>query len=391
MSHIIHKVAFGPEYPGQVNPLDGFKRILQPGESPKAFKYFLKIVPTDYRSRMGLVLETNQYSVSEYAVPLMTADSQPGTGDSHVTSTIRDAFIDFTYDLSPIIMSINQSPASLLHFVVRLCAVVGGVLSVTRMADKLVHAFLVATGVVVRPISIKGRNSSGSYGGSARSSYGGDGTAYVSGSTRQYSYPGPPVPGIPDRAGSGPVGSDGNLHQRLHGSYPGSHPLSRMTSNGSSMPGAAGFPPASHSLGGVSTGGMTPMYSMGSGPIGYGSSGGGSPGGMMMRPSGPGSLGGAVLTAAGDGASGSLHSAGSMGIAIGSSPSANGPASHLLAGHGSAPVSHGGAYSPSGTPTAQQAAMMNNSVGSSRLSTASGPLHSLGGAPPLAGKSGHQM
>jgi hypothetical protein len=43
MSHVIHKVAFGPEYPGQVNPLDGFKRILQPGESPKAFKYYLKV------------------------------------------------------------------------------------------------------------------------------------------------------------------------------------------------------------------------------------------------------------------------------------------------------------------------------------------------------------
>jgi hypothetical protein len=353
----------------------------------------LQIVPTDYRSRMGLVLETNQYSVSEYAMPLMNGDSQPGSGgDSHATSSVRDAFIDFSYDLSPIIMSINQSPASLLHFVVRLCAVVGGVLSVTRMADKLVHALLVATGVVARPVSIKGRNSSGSYGGSARSSYGGDGTAYVSGSTRQYSYPGPPVPGIPDRAGSGPIGADGNLHQRLHGSYPGSHPLSRMTSNGSSMQGAPGFPPASHSLGGVSTGGMSPVFSMGSGPIGYGSSGGSSTAGTMMRPLGPGSLAGAGPVAGGvDGVPGGLHSAGSVGIAMGSGLAANSPASHILTGYGSAPVSHGGAYSPSSTPTAQQAAMMNNSVGSSRLSTASGLLHSLGGAPPLAGKSGHQM
>jgi hypothetical protein len=41
---------------------------------------------------------------------------------------------------------------------VRLCAVVGGVLSVTRMADKLVHAVLVAAGVVVNPPSIKARH-----------------------------------------------------------------------------------------------------------------------------------------------------------------------------------------------------------------------------------------
>lgn len=42
MTHIIHKVAFGPEYPGQVNPLDGFKRILT-GHDLRAYKYFLKV------------------------------------------------------------------------------------------------------------------------------------------------------------------------------------------------------------------------------------------------------------------------------------------------------------------------------------------------------------
>jgi hypothetical protein len=43
MSHIIHKVSFGPEYPGQVNPLDGFKRIVGPDDAPQAYKYFLKV------------------------------------------------------------------------------------------------------------------------------------------------------------------------------------------------------------------------------------------------------------------------------------------------------------------------------------------------------------
>lgn len=43
MSHIIHKVAFGPEYPGQVNPLDGFTRVNRPGDVPRAYKYFLKV------------------------------------------------------------------------------------------------------------------------------------------------------------------------------------------------------------------------------------------------------------------------------------------------------------------------------------------------------------
>lgn len=47
---------------------------------------------------------------------------------------------------------------AMLHFIVRLCAVVGGVLSITRMADRLVHAFLVASGMVVLPPSIKAKH-----------------------------------------------------------------------------------------------------------------------------------------------------------------------------------------------------------------------------------------
>lgn len=45
MSHIIHKVSFGPEYPGQVNPLDGFKRVNGLDDTPHAYKYFLKVRP----------------------------------------------------------------------------------------------------------------------------------------------------------------------------------------------------------------------------------------------------------------------------------------------------------------------------------------------------------
>lgn len=43
MSHVIHKVAFGPEFPGQVNPLDGFNRVAREGEALRAYKYFLKV------------------------------------------------------------------------------------------------------------------------------------------------------------------------------------------------------------------------------------------------------------------------------------------------------------------------------------------------------------
>lgn len=180
----------------------------------------LQIVPTEYMSRWGYRLETNQYSVSEYTLGL---SGQKGTAPSNDTATlVNDPFVDFSYDLSPIIMTVVQSPQvrrdirfclwpgwvgwvgwcklagaphrtalfqastrvtlsqfltcvrplpvpafagpcrvvsqAMLHFIVRLCAVVGGVLSITRMADRLVHAFLVASGMVVLPPSIKAKH-----------------------------------------------------------------------------------------------------------------------------------------------------------------------------------------------------------------------------------------
>ena len=115
-----------------------------------------QIVPTEYMSRWGIVMETNQYSVSEYTLGLA---GQRGVAPSNdTTSTVSEPFVDFSYDLSPIMMTVAQSPQAMLHFVVRLCAVVGGVLSITRMADKLVHAALVATGMVVLPPSIKAKH-----------------------------------------------------------------------------------------------------------------------------------------------------------------------------------------------------------------------------------------
>ncbi len=42
MSHHVHEVSFGPRYPGLVNPLDGFQRIVQ-GTNYLNFKYFVKV------------------------------------------------------------------------------------------------------------------------------------------------------------------------------------------------------------------------------------------------------------------------------------------------------------------------------------------------------------
>lgn len=124
MSHVVHHVAFGPDFPGQVRPLDGFTRILDTNFA--SFKYFLKVVPTEYYSRLGGVTETHQYSVSEYSTPLPM-------GGAHAPA------LDFMYDLSPIVVTLNERPPSILHYIVRISAVVGGVFAITRMLDRHLH------------------------------------------------------------------------------------------------------------------------------------------------------------------------------------------------------------------------------------------------------------
>ena len=68
MTHHIHKLRFGPSYPGRINALDGFDRIVD--HDYGTFKYFLTIVPTRYVSASWWSsIETFSYSVSEYFVP----------------------------------------------------------------------------------------------------------------------------------------------------------------------------------------------------------------------------------------------------------------------------------------------------------------------------------
>eukprot|EP00878_Enallax_costatus_P002501 GHUV01002681.1.p1 GENE.GHUV01002681.1~~GHUV01002681.1.p1 ORF type:complete len:518 (+),score=132.83 GHUV01002681.1:1664-3217(+) len=404
MSHVIHKVAFGPEFPGQVNPLDGFMRITNAGDVPKAYKYFLKIVPTEYLSSMGSMLETNQYSVSEFALPLQghgrpaahqQRQQQPSNGSGGVgsqphkvaqptgtepaggaaagptggqtTATAKDVAIDLSYDLSPIVNTISQTPAGLLHYLVRMCAVVGGVLSVTRMADKLVHGLMVSSGAVVMDSGSKSRHGSlgGSYPSSARSSMPGDAAAYVAGGRPYSSHP-----IRTSSTGTIPYSSSGG---GAPSSGCGSHPLSRFNSGmGTTASGSStgGMVSVHSSVGGSSSSG--PLYSMGS----TGNLGGAAP---NSNSSGSTSLTGDALPR------GSMNGVQpvSTGVNVsigGARPSSGGYVSQLLGpgsgAYGSAvgqglAQRHSSAGGAPASPLASQGPLVQQGVGS-RLSTATG-------------------
>lgn len=120
VSHMIHNLSFGPEYPGIHNPLDGTDRILH--DESGTFKYFLKIVPTEYIYLGGGTMKTNQFSTTEYFTALKNYDhSWPA--------------VYFVYDLSPISVTIKEERRSFAHFITRLCAVLGGTFALTGLLD----------------------------------------------------------------------------------------------------------------------------------------------------------------------------------------------------------------------------------------------------------------
>ncbi|KAL0855657.1 hypothetical protein Bca101_060810 [Brassica carinata] len=129
VSHMIHDLSFGPKYPGIHNPLDDTNRILR--DTSGTFKYYIKIVPTEYRYLSKDVLTTNQYSVTEYYTPMNEFErTWPGIFFLHLLA------VYFLYDLSPITVTIKEERRSFLHLITRLCAVLGGTFALTGMLDR---------------------------------------------------------------------------------------------------------------------------------------------------------------------------------------------------------------------------------------------------------------
>ena len=118
MSHVIHRLSFGEDFPNILNPLDNAAKLSRacgpPGGSRtkhgaetdarecvpsvahvaasrmQMFQYFIKVVPTDFIYLNGTVLKTNQFSFTENSLESAVRQSSlPGTGivtDGRATS-----------------------------------------------------------------------------------------------------------------------------------------------------------------------------------------------------------------------------------------------------------------------------------------------------------------
>lgn len=160
-SHIVNSLSFGVPIPRlRSDPLSGTRTIVLPPAPPPSsqaiarttniggtgnreplhdplrhlhlHKYFIKAVPTTYRATNFLASDTKTYQYS------FTKHTQVFNG--HKNMVLPGVF--FVYDLSPMRITYTDTSEPFIRFIVRLCAVLGGIFTVSGYSSRLVGAML---------------------------------------------------------------------------------------------------------------------------------------------------------------------------------------------------------------------------------------------------------
>ena len=127
VSHVIRHLSFGTYFPGMHNPLDNTSK--HSAEGAAEARYLIKVVPSAYSAINGSVTLSNLFSVTEHFHPLHWHSGQhqlPGVFLSYDISGMKVTFTE-------------QHGASISGAVARICALVGGVMTVASIVDKVVY------------------------------------------------------------------------------------------------------------------------------------------------------------------------------------------------------------------------------------------------------------
>jgi len=142
ISHQINHISFGIETDisyvkrhfrdtGIVSPLDGVMQVATEREGGTGidaaiFEYYTKVVPTTY-----LPLDRAPLHVYQF-----TANSNKIVNQQMPSLYLR-------YDFSPVTVQYTETRETFSHFVVQICAVVGGVFTVAGLLDSVLHKSIV--------------------------------------------------------------------------------------------------------------------------------------------------------------------------------------------------------------------------------------------------------
>lgn len=137
VSHTIHDLWFGSSEElhtvekATVNPLRGTAKSALPSvedKSPISYEYYIKIVPTSYQKRSGQVTHNYQFV----------------SNSNQLAGRYRVPAVYFRYDLSPIVVQLTETNKLLSHFLVQVCAIVGGVFTVLGVVNSVIHSSIKA-------------------------------------------------------------------------------------------------------------------------------------------------------------------------------------------------------------------------------------------------------
>lgn len=126
ITHRVNYLRIGDTFPGVKSPLDGVYREVI--DTHGMYQYYLKIVPTRYKSlssKIGEVI-SNQYSVTEHLSHLAPGSSRGLPG------------LYFHYEVSPIQAHFEEKRSGGLAFLVSACAIAGGFFTVMGLVDKFI-------------------------------------------------------------------------------------------------------------------------------------------------------------------------------------------------------------------------------------------------------------
>lgn len=126
LQHVIHSLWIGDHYltpkqfPGLLHPLDGTTHLTEP--STTIYEYFLDIIPTTYTKGRS---SARGYQIVAHRQSNPSGQSMPA--------------IFFRYSLSPMQVVYDTQRKSFSHFLVYLCAIVGGVFTVAGIVNGLLQ------------------------------------------------------------------------------------------------------------------------------------------------------------------------------------------------------------------------------------------------------------
>merc|ERR1719284_1290224 len=125
-SHHIHRLEFGERVSGVQSPLEGTTKIVKHGAY--MFHYYIKLVPTLFTAR-DRVVYTHQYSVTDNEKNVMVKKGElaglPG--------------VFFVYEFTPFMVQKVEKTTPLSHFLTSVCAIIGGVFTVSGMIDAALY------------------------------------------------------------------------------------------------------------------------------------------------------------------------------------------------------------------------------------------------------------